>query len=81
MWVGVVCKLEGAKAERYRLELLDDIDLQNIVCQRGASIKEALRGEGGLRIARFCGRAVLIGYVKCRQRGGGLKIPKFLLTD
>ena len=31
----------------------------------------ALRGEGGSRIAQFCGRIVLIGCVNAWQRGGG----------
>ena len=38
-------------------------------------------GEGGSRIAQFCGRIRLIGCVKCGQGGGGSKIPKILWTS
>ena len=33
-------------------------------------------GEGGSRIAQFCGQIVVIGCVKCGQGGGGVDNPK-----
>ena len=43
----------------------------------GASIKYVrTEGEGGLRIARFCGQIVLIGCVKCGRRGRGVENPE-----
>ena len=57
---------------------------QRLAPHQGPYIKDVRTegGRGGLRIARFCGQIVLIGCVKCGQRGeGGLKIPKILRTS
>ena len=64
--------------------LSSELSYEDNICDLGPYIKDVRTegGRGGLRIARFCGQIVLIGCVKCGQRGeGGLKIPKILRTS